>query len=87
VSQFFVGKATEHLIGPGVLPEHFNDDRLGRVLDTVYKAGTTQLFVCLSMLAAAKFGVKTLSSHLDSTSFHVDGEYTPNGRVAPRPED
>jgi len=31
--EYFVGKATEHLIGEGVLPEHLNDDRLGRELD------------------------------------------------------
>ncbi|AFY70840.1 hypothetical protein Pse7367_2582 [Thalassoporum mexicanum PCC 7367] len=31
--QFFVGKATEHLLGKGIKPEHLNDDRLGRVLD------------------------------------------------------
>lgn len=28
--QFFSGKATEHLMGSGVLPEHRNDNRLGR---------------------------------------------------------
>ncbi len=27
--QFFVGKATEHLLGEGVLAEYLNDDRLG----------------------------------------------------------
>ncbi|WP_390889956.1 DUF4277 domain-containing protein [Roseofilum reptotaenium] len=32
-SQFFQGKAIEHLIGPGAKVEYFNDDRLGRVLD------------------------------------------------------
>ena len=31
--QFFVGKATAHLIGEGVLPSHLNDDRLARTLD------------------------------------------------------
>ena len=85
--QFFVGKATEHLIGPGVLPEHFNDDRLGRVLDKLYEEGTTKVFVRLALKAARQFGIKTGSVHLDSTSFHVDGEYTPSGRVAPRAED
>jgi transposase len=30
--EFFVGKATSHLIGNGILPEHLNDDRLGRAL-------------------------------------------------------
>jgi transposase len=84
---FFIGKATEHLIGPGVLPEHFNDDRLGRVLDKLYAEGTTNLFVQLALKAAKQFGVKTHSVHLDSTSFHVDGEYTPSSRVAPRPDD
>lgn len=31
--KFFVGKATEHLLGEGISPAHLNDDRLGRVLD------------------------------------------------------
>ncbi len=35
-SKFFEGKATEHLIGEGIQPEHLNDDRLGRVLDKLY---------------------------------------------------
>jgi transposase len=87
VSQFFVGKATEHLIGPGVLPKHFNDDRLGRVLDRLYEEDTTKVFVHLALKAARHFGVKASSAHLDSTSFHVDGEYTPKGRVPPRAED
>ncbi len=43
--QFFVGKATEHLLGEGITPELLNDDRLGRVLDDLYKIGITQLFV------------------------------------------
>ena len=34
--QFFVGKATEHLLGPGVEPQYLNDDRLGRVMDALY---------------------------------------------------
>lgn len=29
--EFFVGKATEYLIGEGVLPEHLNDDKLGTI--------------------------------------------------------
>jgi transposase len=36
--QFFEGKATSHLIGKGILPEHLNDDRLGRALDKYYQA-------------------------------------------------
>ena len=44
VEEFFVGKATEYLIGTGVLPSHLNDDKLGRGLDQYYQVGTTKLF-------------------------------------------
>lgn len=73
--KFFVGKATEHLLGEGIRPEHLNDDRLGRVLDKLYSEGLTQVFVTIALEAARKFGVKLDSLHLDSSSFHVDGEY------------
>ncbi len=43
--EFFTGKATEHLIGPGVKPEHLNDDRLGRVLDKLFEADLTEIFI------------------------------------------
>jgi transposase len=43
-SKFFEGKATEHLIGVGIKPEHLNDDRLGRVLDKLYLTGLEQIF-------------------------------------------
>lgn len=73
--QFFAGKATEHLIGEGVQPEHLNDDRLGRVLDQLFESGLTEVFVEVALRAAKRFGVGTKSVHLDSSSFHVDGEY------------
>jgi transposase len=73
--QFFQGKATEQLLGEGVKPEHLNDDRLGDVLDEVYTAGLSELFLEISLAAADKFGVKRETAHLDSTSFHVDGAY------------
>lgn len=76
--KFFVGKATEHLLGEGIRPEHLNDDRLGRVLDKLYSAGLTEVFVTVALSAARKFGVKIDSLHLDSSSFHVDGEYIKN---------
>ncbi len=33
---FFNDKATEHLFGDGILPEDFNDDKIGRVLDKLF---------------------------------------------------
>ncbi len=75
--QFFEGKATEHLIGPGVRAQHLNDDRLGRVLDQLYLSGLSQLFVSIAVKAAKQLGVATNRLHLDSSSFHVHGEYEP----------
>ncbi len=43
--QFFESKATEHLIGAGVKPEHLNDSRIGRVLDQLYQKGLTHVFM------------------------------------------
>ena len=80
--KFFVGKATEHLLGEGIRPEHLNDERYGRVLDKLYSAGLTEVFVTVALNAARKFGVKMDSLHLDSSSFHVDGEYIKNTQNA-----
>ena len=73
--EFFLGKATSHLIGKGILPEHLNDDRLGRALDKYYQAGTTKLFTTIAMKAAHNFQVKMNSIHLDGSSMYVQGEY------------
>jgi len=73
--EFFTGKATEHLIAPGVKPEHLNDDRLGRVLDKLFEAELTKVFVGVAMRAAVRFGISANSVHLDATSLHVHGEY------------
>ncbi|MEG4574835.1 IS1634 family transposase [Microcoleus sp. N3A4] len=73
--EFFAVQATEHLIGKGILPEHLNDDRLGRVLDKYYQTGTTKIFTAIAIKAAHKFQVKMNSIHLDGSSMYVQGEY------------
>jgi transposase len=73
--QFFAGKATQHLLGEGVLAEHLNDDRIGRVLDALYQKGISDVFVLICLKAAQKFGIERKSAHLDSTSFAVEGKY------------
>jgi transposase len=72
---FFVGKATEHLIGEGVRPEQLNDDKIGRALDKYYQAGTTKIFTAIALKAAMKFQVSMKSVHLDSSSISVEGAY------------
>ena len=74
--EFFSGKATEHLIGPGIKPEHLNDDRLGRVLDKLSDAGLSEPFVSVAGKASERFELPQPSSlHLDSTSLHLHGRY------------
>jgi transposase len=73
--QFFTGKATEHLLGPGVLPEHLNDDRLGRVLDGLYLVGSTMVFLAICLNAVERFGVERNRAHLDASSMSVSGAY------------
>lgn len=73
--QFFADKPTDLLIGPGGRPEHLNDDVLGRALDTLYEHDVTALFRGLGAQAAQRLGLRGSTVHLDSTSFHADGEY------------
>jgi hypothetical protein len=74
-SQFFEGKATEHLIGEGVKPEHLNDSRIGRVLEQLYEKGLSRVFMEMALAAVKRFGVSTQRAHLDSSSFCVQGQY------------
>jgi transposase len=73
--QFFVGKATEHLLGAGIKPEHLNDDRLGRVLDLLHEAGLSQVFLAVALQAAQQYELSTNRVHLDASSFYVHGDY------------
>ncbi len=52
---FFQGKPTELLLGPGITPELLNDDRMGRMLDNLYAAGVTELFVEVAKSARRAF--------------------------------
>lgn len=74
-SEFFNGKPVEHLLGPGIRAEHLNDDRIGRVLDELFRYGTTLFFVKAAIQAVERFTVLVQRLHLDSTSIAVDGEY------------
>lgn len=74
-SEFFAGKATEHLIGTGVTAEHLNESRLGRVMDQLYEYGITLIFVKIASEMTKKFGISTKYAHLDGTSIAVHGKY------------
>lgn len=76
-SQFFESKPVVYLLGEGIEAKHLNDDRIGRVLDQLWTFGLSSLFVRLAMAAVAKFDVSVNQAHLDSSSFSVQGEYSP----------
>jgi transposase len=75
VPRFFQNKPTYRLISPRVAPAQLNDDALGRTLDTLYDYGVTELYSLLAATAAERLGLAPRFTHLDSTSFHVDGRY------------
>lgn len=73
--KFFEDKAIEHLFGKGINAEDFNDDKLGRVMDKLYKYGLSELFLMIVLATIKKYKISTKYSHLDSTSLHLHGEY------------
>ena len=74
-SQFFEDKAIEKLLGTGINSECLNDDKIGLLMDDIYKLGLTNLFIEIELLVIKKLKVETLFADLDSTSFHLYGEY------------
>jgi transposase len=74
-SRFFEDKPLEHLLGKGIKASDLNDDRLGRVLDLIFMAGISRLFVGICLKAVEIFKIMMASAHLDSSSISVEGEY------------
>jgi transposase len=73
--QFFEDKSVEHLLGKGIEPSHLNDDKIGRVMDKLFKFGLSPLFLLITLEAIKKYQINTEYSHLDSSSFSLHGEY------------
>jgi transposase len=80
-SEYFRNKPVDRLIGEGVLAERINDDALGRRLDTLYEYGVSKLYQQLGEAVVVKLGLATEALHLDSTSFHYDGQATEDGEL------
>jgi len=73
VPRFFQNKPPYRLISLRIAPAQFNDDALGRALDTLYAYGVTERYSLLAATAAARLGLAPRVAHLDRTSVHVDG--------------
>lgn len=80
--EYMKDKPLSRLIGDGVQPEDFNQHSLGRALDQLYKAGVSELYSEFACKVIDHLGLAINSLHLDSTSFHVDGDNYANASKA-----
>ena len=74
-SEYFEDKPVDLLLGTPAEPEHIDDNVLGRTLDKLFEIGVSELYTKIALAAVSRLGIEVKSLHLDSTSFHVDGEY------------
>jgi len=65
-------KNIDHL---GIVAGLIDDDKIGRVMDKLYKYGLNNLLIEIVLSVIKKFNIGTKYSHLDATSFHLHGEY------------
>ena len=75
VPDFFRNKPVDRLLGPGITAEQLTDDTLGRTLDAIYAANPTEVYGAVAANSCQILGLKPRYGHLDSTSFHVEGQY------------
>jgi transposase len=68
-------KPVDLLIHPDLDAEDFNDDSLGRSLDDLYQRGITEVFAKVASQALEANGIEHCFVHLDSSSFHLHGQY------------
>jgi len=75
IPDYLKNKPVDLLIRPGLELEDFNDDSLGRCLDDLYACGVTEVFASVASKALSVYGIEHKFVHLDSSSFHLHGEY------------
>lgn len=74
-SQYFQDKPLERLLGEGIEAKHINDDALGRCLDKLFEYGVSDIYQQVGEKVVQHLGLPCEAINLDTTSFHVDGEY------------
>lgn len=73
-SVYFESKPLERLLGEGISADDINDDALGRCLDALYDKGVLSLYQGIGENVVTHLGLFCHCVHLDSTSFHYDGQ-------------
>jgi transposase len=74
-SQYFETLPVERLLGSGISASDLTDDVLGRTLDEIYGADSTQLFMKLALKMMEIVNIKTQLLQCDTTNFSVYGDY------------
>ncbi len=74
--QYLHNKPVDLLVAPDLEAEEFNDDTLGRSLDQLFEAGVTEVFAEVAARALRVYGIEHHFYHLDSSSFHLHGQYS-----------
>lgn len=74
-SQYFETLPVERLLGPGISASDLTDDVLGRTLDEIYEADSTQLFMKLSVKMLEIVNIRTQLLQSDTTNFSLHGDY------------
>jgi transposase len=74
-SQYFETLPVERLLGSGISSSDLNDDVLGRTLDEIYRADSTQLFMKLALKMMGIVNIRTQLLQCDTTNFSVYGDY------------
>ena len=78
IPQFFANKPLDLLFRPGVHADMFNRFKLGRSLDEVSSYGCDLLLSELALAVCAHEGIAQRFNHLDTTSFSLTGDYSPD---------
>ncbi len=76
--EFMRNKPIELFFREGLRPEDFNDDTLGRALETSFESNPTNIFLHIALRTANTYGIGRKFLHLDTTSISVHGEYNFN---------
>ena len=78
--EFLHNKPVDRLFDGDVKAENFNDDALGRCLDSIYAYGTTKIFSEVAFEIGIEQGFLGRSFNIDTTSLTVHGVNTSNQR-------
>lgn len=70
--QFFANKPGEELLGEGIKAEEINEDKIGRVMDEIWRYSLEKLWINISLKVVEKYQINTKYSHLDSSSISVE---------------